>query len=317
MRRAHRAAGLATAGIAAVGLIGSGAGAAMGVAHPSTHKYAATPTLKITVKNTGTEKKPAFSYSVNHKKLRAGLVDVAVHGVGTPADVSILSFAKGYNLKGYIGDFGTFESSQDPDSGQYSKAGLKALHHLVKNTTFYGGPVAEKPGATQTDTLDFNKAAKVYILNDSAEDGPPDLIGKVKVTGRAVNRKPVKSGGTITARTDSHDQSRFSGDKKLPHHGTISFSVNSSSTTPHFLNLLHVKAGTTKKQVEQYLSSASGPPPFELPGEVDTDVVSPGHTEDISADLPKGEYVALCFFPDLKTGMPHAFMGMIGIYHLA
>jgi hypothetical protein len=28
--------------------------------------------------------------------------------------------------------------------------------------------------------------------------------------------------------------------------------------------------------------------------------------------LPKGEYVEVCFFPDPKTGMPHAYMGMIG-----
>ena len=318
MRKAHRAAGLATAGLAAVGLIGSGAGAAMGVAHPSSHQQA-LPTLKITVKTTGTQKNPSYSYSVSRKKLHAGLVDVAVHGVGAPVEVSVLSFKKGYNLKGYIGDLGTFSQSQDQQTGQYSKAGLKALNHAVKNTIWYGGPTAEKPGATQTDTLDLNNATKVYLLNDSAQNGPPDVIGKVKVTGTSGHATP-KSGGTITAATNSHDQSRFGGDKKLPHQGTISFSVKSSSTTPHFLNFSHVKEGTTKKQVEQYLNSPAAQsgkqPSFALAGQVDTDVVSPGHTEGIHVNLPKGEYVSLCFFPDLKTGMPHAFMGMIGIYHL-
>ena len=44
--------------------------------------------------------------------------------------------------------------------------------------------------------------------------------------------------------------------------------------------------------------------------------MSPGYAEDVHVNLPKGEYVALCFVADRKTGMPHAFMGMIGIYHL-
>ena len=36
----------------------------------------------------------------------------------------------------------------------------------------------------------------------------------------------------------------------------------------------------------------------------------------VTYHLTKGEYVLLCFMPDPKTGMPHAFMGMIGIVHL-
>jgi hypothetical protein len=27
-------------------------------------------------------------------------------------------------------------------------------------------------------------------------------------------------------------------------------------------------------------------------------------------DLPRGEYLIACFWPDRLTGMPHAFMGM-------
>jgi hypothetical protein len=33
--------------------------------------------------------------------------------------------------------------------------------------------------------------------------------------------------------------------------------------------------------------------------------------------LPAGDYAEMCFFPDLKTGMPHAMMGMVRIVHLS
>jgi hypothetical protein len=32
--------------------------------------------------------------------------------------------------------------------------------------------------------------------------------------------------------------------------------------------------------------------------------------------LPPGTYAVMCFFPDPKTGDPHAFMGMVRIVHL-
>jgi hypothetical protein len=79
--------------------------------------------------------------------------------------------------------------------------------------------------------------------------------------------------------------------------------------------MIHVKDGTTRKQVIKALQSP-GPPPFEH-GSVGADIVSPGHSMTLSYSLPAGRYAVLCFFPDLKTGMPHAFMGMVGIVHLS
>ena len=42
-----------------------------------------------------------------------------------------------------------------------------------------------------------------------------------------------------------------------------------------------------------------------------TDAISPGYAQTLNYSLPAGEYVELCFFPDPKTGIPHAFMGMV------
>jgi hypothetical protein len=37
----------------------------------------------------------------------------------------------------------------------------------------------------------------------------------------------------------------------------------------------------------------------------------------LSYDLPAGEYLLACFWPDRFTGMPHFFMGMWKLINLA
>jgi hypothetical protein len=45
-------------------------------------------------------------------------------------------------------------------------------------------------------------------------------------------------------------------------------------------------------------------------------VISPGHTIVWKYHAPKGRYLALCFYPDKDTGVPHAFMGMFALLNL-
>jgi hypothetical protein len=105
------------------------------------------------------------------------------------------------------------------------------------------------------------------------------------------------------------NQNRFGGSKVLPARGTITV-VNHNVTSPHFLVMLHVKKGTTRKQILQGLESPN-PPSFALPGGIGTDALSMGQSQTLSYSIPKGSYAQLCFFPDPTTGIPHAFMGMI------
>jgi hypothetical protein len=107
---------------------------------------------------------------------------------------------------------------------------------------------------------------------------------------------------------------RFSGSHVLPASGTLTFH-NTATNSPHFLVLQHVKRGTTRHQVIRALNS-NGAPRFILKDTVGTDVVSPGRSQTLSYKMPRGEYVEMCFFPDLQTGMPHALMGMVRVVHL-
>ncbi len=109
----------------------------------------------------------------------------------------------------------------------------------------------------------------------------------------------------VTALTDE----RFGGAVTLPASGTITFR-NRSTTAPHFLSLQHVKEGTTRGQV--LASFSTGNTSYALSGDANTDAVSPGQAMTLTYHVPKGEYVEVCFFPDLKTGIPHAIMAWSG-----
>ena len=50
---------------------------------------------------------------------------------------------------------------------------------------------------------------------------------------------------------------------------------------------------------------------------METGTLSPGRSMTADYDLPPGQYVIMCFFPDPKMGgMPHALMGMLRMIHL-
>jgi hypothetical protein len=58
-----------------------------------------------------------------------------------------------------------------------------------------------------------------------------------------------------------------------------------------------------------------GPPPFAMIAGVAP--MSPGNTNYLMLDLQAGNYITLCFVPDMATGMPHFMMGMIAGFTVA
>jgi len=70
--------------------------------------------------------------------------------------------------------------------------------------------------------------------------------------------------------------------------------------------------------VLEALQNEQGPEPsWILPAGMETGTLSPGRSMTVDYDLPAGQYVVMCFFPDPKMGgMPHALMGMLRMIHL-
>lgn len=88
---------------------------------------------------------------------------------------------------------------------------------------------------------------------------------------------------------------------------------------PHFVEIAAMPDGVTEEQVAATLGVFMGTPaPADMQTLEDVELVSiavstaqwSGTTQWVSWDLQPGTYVAMGWFPDRETGMPHAFMGM-------
>jgi len=302
------AVGLGIAATAAIALVGAGATASAAGTHAAQaaprahHAVAHTPHLAVTIS------KKHFKVS-GPTTFAAGRVAISLTSKGGEYQFGVGRLKKGYTWHKLRADLTAFgEKAGTGPNGSTPKSALKHLDTVIRRTELYGGLDCQA-GQTLHGTVVLPKPGTYYVFEDVNLPSHPT---KITVTGPAVTRATPKSTATVTALTTR----RFGGATVLPAHGTITFK-NKSTESPHFLTLIHVKTGTTKKQVLDFLLSGSNtPPPFALAGQAETDAVGEGNSMTLSYRLPKGEYIEACFFPDPKTGMPHAFMGMLRVVTL-
>jgi hypothetical protein len=184
------------------------------------------------------------------------------------------------------------------------KGDTDAIARIDKNITWLGGAEA-KPGAP--GWYQINLKAGQYAAVDQNGNG----FAQFRVTGSTQKRTAQATQGTIT--TFSYG---FRSDGKLQAKGWIK--ATNRADQPHFIELQHVKTGTTRNQIAKFFAKGgNGKPPWALPGSTGLGVISPGKTVAWNLNLPKGEYVMMCFWPDLFTGMPHVAMGMFDLTTLS
>jgi hypothetical protein len=282
---------------AATGLVASGFGASAAPIRPAAAGSGPVLHVAITDKHLYVDGPTTFPAG----QVKVSLEDAKSKGEATFA---VVSLASGHTFKQFKSGLSVaFENLFAPNGNK--KKGLKALNEVLSYTTGYGGLGAFK--GTRNGTL-LLPSVGTYVLYDDSAQLPkrPQFLH----VGSPVGPQTLPTtDATVIAKTDR----RFGGDTVLPANGNITFK-NESSESPHFLSLQQVKNGTTRKQVIEALQS-NGPGPF-LRNEQDVDVVSGGQAMNVHVNLPKGTYAEMCFFPDPKTGMPHALMGMVRIVHL-
>jgi hypothetical protein len=293
---------MTAAAIAAVGGMTTGAVAAPGAVHAHGHAHAAaaaaSPSLHVTIhKNKLTLKGP--------RHFGATRVSVTLHSVGAEHELAIASFKKGFSFKKLVADILYFGTHTDK-SGNPTKKAIKHLDNAIANTHLWGGIDAEA-GKRVKETVVLPKG-KYTVYDDSGN--LPASPKTLKVTGATHHTKAPKTSGVVFMKKNAD---RFGGSKTLPAKGTIKV-VNHNISSPHFLVLIHLKKGTTRKQFLQGLESQSST--IFLPGGTGTDILSSGQSQTLHYSIPKGTYGQACFFPDPVTGIPHAFMGMVRIVHV-
>lgn len=253
---------------------------------PTTSR-AATPHLTATL-----TKKSIKVTGADH--LRPGRVRLSVKGNGV---VEIAKFRRGYDATDFVADLNQYGAKND----------IKALKHSLANTQILGG---FQGGGSGTVVL---PRAGSYTPFSIGERGV--VIGDpIKVRGAKRSSSVPRTDGRILAKTGPS----WGGSSMLPASGRFLFKNKGNTGVPHFVVLQQVAEGTTNDQVLEYLQSGDeGQPSWAMPGGMETGSVSPGRSMTVNYDLPAGQYVVMCFFPDPKMGgMPHALMGMLEMIHL-
>jgi hypothetical protein len=226
--------------------------------------------------------------------LRPGRVRLSVNGKSV---VEIAMFKRGYDATDFATDLNKFGAKND----------IKALKHALANTQILGG---FQGGGSGTLVLPRAGSYTPFSIGDRGA-----IIGDpIMVRGAKRSSKVPRTDGRILAKPGPS----WGGSSTLPASGRFLFKNKATTGVPHFVILQQVAEGTTTDTVLQYLQSGDeGQPPWAMPAGMETGSVSPGRSITVDYDLPPGQYVVMCFFPDPKMGgMPHALMGMLRMIHL-
>jgi hypothetical protein len=180
------------------------------------------------------------------------------------------------------------------------------VRRIDKNIVFYGGMPAPKKGDPATQwSVDIDHHGTFYALNLDK-----NLVSTFKAKGTHQKRSWPKATGKLNIA----DGNVWKPGSNNAHKGWMNTTNNAKE--PHFVELMHVKNGTT---VEDVLAAFTGgpDPSAQDHAQAGTGVISPGHTFRWAYALPKGHYASMCFFPSKVDGTPHAFMGMVAVFDLS
>lgn len=277
----------ATAGLAASG----GAAEASGAQQTTTRS---ATTLTVTIRST--QKGPKLSTT----RIRPGKTLFKVVRGNEGGSMQLLRLKSGYTLAQAASDMGGLFSGD-----------VSAVRRVDRHIVFYGGMDVPAKGANPNYWgTDIDKAGTYYVVNLNKNQ-----LTALKAKGTHQRRALPGTGGWVNMATASDGSNVFKTPKTDPHKGWMKTTNNAAE--PHFVVLNQVQETTTRTDVQNYFNSGdSNPPSFALPGQDETNVISPGHSFVWKYGVPKGKYVVMCFWPSKTDGTPHAVMGMFKLFHL-
>ena len=193
--------------------------------------------------------------------------------------------------------------------------------------TFAGGLFVPAGGADRL-VLDLAPGDWFITAETGEEEGeaggtpvPADALRPLTVTGDG-GTPPADQDPAADATIEMQEYA-FVGLPDGVEPGRQVWQVTNTGEQPHHIVLFRSPQPITLDQVMTLLQLPEGatPPPdlgidlqqIEEAGGVH--ILSPDRTVWAEMDLSQpGTYVALCFVPDRESGMPHALMGMVGIF---
>lgn len=212
-----------------------------------------------------------------------------------------------------------FRVNDDATMEQFQEALMSGdLGAVLAVSTAYGGPNVGPGRSTSVIAyLDPGDYMAVCVVPDP--EGTPHaahgMVAPLEVTaGDAGNEAPATDGAI------SMIDMAFVGLPSEVEAGAHTWEITNDGDQLHEIALLQLAPGMTMSGLMAILTGEEGEatpegdagaegPPFE--SVAGTAPMSQGAVNYLEMDLEAGDYVAICFIPDIETGMPHFLMGMI------
>jgi hypothetical protein len=301
------------------GLLAIGSIAGVVAATPAASAHGAqVHVVKISAHDNGLDNKAFRGWFTMPSKVPTGLVEYIFENDGSTGHMAqLFKLNPGVSEDKFLGRLAPLFTTRDPAKVKV------ALHELLEVAAAAGGTESIMAGKQQDVIERVSAGHYMVVCFDTTSDGTAHfLLGMHKGfwassdvsapvdTGHVVNDGSIGSNGTITESDHSITvPSAIHQDRPLVLKITV-------ADQTHEFALLKVPAGTTKAQLLQCLTGPQSSctlqsPPVDAGG---AGALAPGGTHWIELHLAPGTYAALCFVPDINTGMPHAFMGMITVF---
>lgn len=235
-------------------------------------------------------------YTLNTDHLKAGLVQVRLHNVGSVAhQVQLLRLHDGITLD-------AFQSAVAATHGG-------AVLQLADAT---GGSNAIDPGGYQATFVNLHAGNYVALcfLSDGGDGAPHFAHGMLSAFSVAGKGNSAHPPGHVLGSIEA-----FSFGYRMPAvvdgHGLYRF-TNTDGRDTHEFTVLRLAPGKTAADFLSWLQAgANGPPPVAGSGG-GANALAPGLHMWVQLNLAPGDYVAVCFVPDDEGDHPpHAVLGMV------
>lgn len=261
-----------------------------------------------------------YSYRMP-SRVRPGMTEIVFTNRGHEEHMAQLVRLKGNTSERQV--LNAFNALFSPAAQQNPSLEAKDMRHLLSIAVPAGGANGILPGSNQHVIVNLPVGRYVVLCLEASANGvahfDKGMYHALTVTHNAPRladsddpywgNRPAAA-GTIVEVDHSIVMPRV-----MSHSRPMVLQVNVRTQT-HELQLQRVPNGTTRAQ---YLQCLTGPqsqcavsgPPVDMGG---TAALAPGSTQWVELNLRPGTYAAICFVPDIHTGMPHAFMGMVTIF---
>jgi len=174
---------------------------------------------------------------------------------------------------------------------------------------FVGGPGLVDPGLQSQVTLDLSPGQYVLLCFIPSHDGVPHLAkGMVRPLEVVAGANQAQE---IDVRADAVVKLvDFS--FVLPAEikaGRQIWQIDNEGPQPHEIMLIKLADSKTIADVQAFMQSPQGTPPFSQIGGFQA--IQAGESGWLNLNLTPGEYLAICHIPDPVSGRPHSELGMV------